>query len=61
MAYAIAALYAALLVETFSVASLAVRTIAPETEVKHGPRYRGVHTKAQYLYRLAAESGHTTN
>lgn len=57
MAYAIAALYAAFLVETFAIARLGVRVLMPGQPVKHGARYRGVHTDAAYRYRLAVEQG----
>ncbi|MER7814253.1 hypothetical protein [Streptomyces sp. NPDC096153] len=60
MPYVIASIAAALYVEVAFVAALAVRTLAPEKPVTaHGPRYRGVHTSAAHLYRLAAESGRT--
>lgn len=57
---AITALYVASLVEVFAVARLGVRALMPEQQpVKHGARYRGVHTEAAYRYRLAAESNRT--
>ncbi|MFG2637007.1 hypothetical protein OID55_28150 [Streptomyces sp. NBC_00715] len=57
----IAAVYAALLVETVTAARIGASVLVPEQPVKRDPaaRYRGVHAKAAHLYRLAAESGRT--
>ncbi|MDQ1044311.1 hypothetical protein [Streptomyces sp. V4I2] len=41
MAYAIAALYATFLVETFAIARIGVRVVSPERPVTRGVRYSG--------------------
>jgi non-canonical (house-cleaning) NTP pyrophosphatase len=56
MAFAVASLYAALLVETLTVARVCVRVLMPEQPVKHGVTYSGAWTRAAVRHRMTIEN-----
>ncbi|MFJ9348970.1 hypothetical protein [Streptomyces sp. NPDC101237] len=56
MTVAIATLYAALLVEVFTLARVGVYTLMPEQPVKHDKTYSGARTRATVRERMIREA-----